>query len=729
MINKIGIGLMAKILLFSFCVLSGLYLFSQDTLPFQDPNLEPETRIIDLLDRLNLEEKASLLLYNSPAIERLNIPEYNWWNESLHGIGRAGKATVFPQAIGMAATFDPELIQNIADAISTEARAKHNAAIAKGSTQQYTGLTFWSPNVNIYRDPRWGRGQETWGEDPFLTSVMGSVYIKGLQGNNPDFLKAAACAKHFAVHSGPEKTRHEFNAIPNEIDFHETYLPAFKSLVDNGVDGVMCAYNQLYDEPCCGNNSLLQSILRDQWGFTGYIVTDCWALNDFITHQKIVTKETEAASIAIRAGVNLNCGTIYKSITEAVENGKISESEIDNVLRPLLRTRIKLGILTQEDQTPFDNITAEVVNCEEHKILAYKAAVESIVLLKNKNNVLPIRLDSIQKIFVCGPTAADIDVLLGNYNGFSGELVTLLEGVINKVDAGTVVDYSMGALLSTDSIYHGIYHASSSDVIIASIGNSRMLEGEEGDAMLSKNGGDRKEIKLPENQIEFIRKLRKAAPDKKLIVVINGGGAIAIPEINELADAILFAWYPGEQGGNAIADIIFGNQNPSGKLPLTFYESLDDLPPFDDYSMENRTYKYFKGKTLYPFGFGLSYTTFEYSDLKINKSSFSNNDSIEIRFTLSNTGEIAGEEVVQLYIKAPETILTKPIKSLKGFTRIFLMEGETKDVKFNININDLTHWNTESDEFEVKAGKYEIQIGASSSDIRIKTSIEIGKPN
>jgi beta-glucosidase len=697
-------------------------LFSQEIIPFQNPNLNIEARINDLLGRLTLEEKASLMLYNSPAIEGLNIPEYNWWNESLHGIGRAGKATVFPQAIGMAATFDPELIQNIADAISTEARAKHNAAIAKGSTQQYTGLTFWTPNVNIYRDPRWGRGQETWGEDPFLTSVMGSAYVNGLQGNNPDFLKAAACAKHFAVHSGPEKTRHEFNAIPNEVDFHETYLPAFKALVNNRVEGVMCAYNQLYDEPCCGNNLLLKSILRDQWGFTGYIVTDCWALNDFITHQKIVTAEAEAAGMAVKAGVNLNCGMIYKSIAEAVENGRISEAEVDDGLRPLLRTRIKLGILTQDDETPFDNITPEVVNCEEHKILAYEAAVKSIVLLKNKNNALPLQLDSIQKIFVSGPTAANIDVLLGNYNGFSGELVTLLEGIINKVDAGTVVEYSMGALLNTDSVYHGIYHASNSDVIIASIGNSRMLEGEEGDAMLSKNGGDRKEIKLPENQIEFIRRLRKAAPDKKLIVVINGGGAIAIPEINELADAILFAWYPGEQGGNAIADIIFGNQNPSGRLPLTFYESIEDLPPFENYSMHNRTYRYFKGKALYPFGFGLSYTAFEYSDLKTEKTSYIENEEIELTFKLSNQGKRIGEEVVQLYVKSPEAFL---IKSLAGFDRVLLNKGETKDLKFNINTNDLAHWNTESDEFEVKAGLYEIQIGSSSSDIRLRSTIEI----
>ncbi|MCF8369285.1 MAG: glycoside hydrolase family 3 C-terminal domain-containing protein [Bacteroidales bacterium] len=677
------------------------------------------------MNRLTLEEKASMTLYNSPAIERLGIPEYNWWNEALHGVARAGKATVFPQAIGMAATFDEDLIERVSSAIADEARAKHNAAKAKGSYQQYTGLSFWTPNVNIYRDPRWGRGQETWGEDPYLTSMMGVAFVKGLQGDDPNHLKAAACAKHFAVHNGPEKTRHEFNAIPSEIDFHETYLPAFEALVKNGVAGVMCAYNQVYGSPCCGNTPLLKTILREQWGFDGYIVSDCWALSDFISFQKIVPDATDAAAMAVKAGVNLNCGTVYKSIPEAIKEGKITESELDAVLWPLLKTRIKLGLLDVGENLLYADIGPEVPGSEEHRQLAYEAAVKSVVLLKNKNQCLPLDLNEIHKIYVTGPTAADNAVLLGNYNGLSGQLVTLLEGIIQKVDAGTVVDYSMGALLNTDSVYHGIYHAGNSDVIIASIGNSRLLEGEEGDAMLSKSGGDRADIKLPENQVEFIRKLRQAGPDKKLIVVINGGGAIAFPEINDLADAVLFAWYPGEQGGKAIADLIFGDQNPSGRLPVTFYADTEDLPPFEDYSMKYRTYRYFSGEPLYAFGHGLSYTSFEYSDLKTNAEVFSTAEQIEVSLRISNSGNYEGEEVVQLYVKDTDPGPDRPIKSLKGIKRVFLKPGESQKVTFIIPLKDLRHWNTDIDEWKLNRGVYGIEVGASSVDIRQTISVKV----
>lgn len=706
-----------------FGLLYSLNTIAQETFPFQDADKDIEIRIDDLIGRLTLAEKASMMLYNSPAVERLDIPAYNWWNESLHGIGRAGKASVFPQAIGLAATFDPDLLFRIATAISDEARAKHNAAIAKGSAQQYTGLTFWSPNVNIFRDPRWGRGQETYGEDPFLTATMGLAYVKGLQGDDPKYLKASACAKHFVVHSGPEKTRHSFNAIPAEIDFHETYLPAFKALVEGGVETVMCAYNQVYDEPCCGNKMLLEDILRNQWVFKGHIVSDCWALSDFIGFQKITPDEISTAAMAVDAGVNLNCGYVYKFIPQAVEAGLITEEKVDAVLRPLLRTRFKLGLLDEE--SPFSEISPEVVNCEKNRQLAYEAAAKSVVLLKNDKHTLPLILDSLQKIFVTGPTAADINVLLGNYNGFSGNLVTLLEGIINKVDAGTVVDYSQGALFNTDSIYHGIYQASGADVTIACIGNSRMLEGEEGDAMLSANGGDRVDIKLPENQIEFIRRLRIEAPEKPLIVVITGGSAIAIPEISKLADAILFAWYPGEQGGNAIADIIFGTINPSGRLPLTFYEGLDDLPPFDDYSMENRTYKYFRGTPIYPFGFGLSYSTFSYNVLKLDQTKYNQEDEIRIEFALTNICQVDGEEVVQLYVINPPSQSNKPIKSLKGFQRLALKAGESKEISFVIKVKELASWNTDVGDFAVFPGTYTFQIGASSSDIKLSAEVEI----
>jgi beta-glucosidase len=694
---------------------------SNQKYPFQDSNLEIEKRIDDLLKRLSLKEKASLMLYNNPSIEHLDIPAYNWWNESLHGIGRAGRATVFPQAIGLAATFDKNLLYRVADAISDEARAKHNVAIAKGSYLQYTGLTFWSPNVNIFRDPRWGRGQETYGEDPHLTSILGVAYVHGMQGNDPNHLKTSACAKHFAVHSGPEESRHYFNALPDKRELHEIYFPAFKALVDANVESVMCAYNQLNNEPCCGNQDLLQRTLREKWNFKGHIVSDCWAISDFVNFQKITENEVDAAVMAMKAGVNLNCGSYYNYIEEAVKQGKISEYEVDKLLRPVLRTRFKLGLFDTTPSSPYSQITEAVINSNEHQKLAYEAASKSIVLLKNDKQTLPINNEQIHKVFVTGPTASDNTVLLGNYNGFSGNLVTTLEGVINKVDAGTVVDYSMGTLMKTDSIFHGEFHASSSDLIIACIGNSRLLEGEAGDAMLSKHGGDRKEIKLPENQIELIRKLRKAAPDKKLVVVVNGGSAIALPEVSKLADAILFAWYPGEQGGNAIADIIFGNTNPSGKLPITFYNSISDLPPFDDYSFTNRTYQYFKGVPLYSFGHGLSYSTFKYQNLKGHiKDSI-----IELKLEISNSSEISGEETVQVYVSHDGLYENNPIKRLVAFERIHLQKGETKQVTFTIPLKDLKRWDNDTEDFTFKKGQYDFKIGSSSSDIRQKIQFSI----
>jgi beta-glucosidase len=699
-------------------------LIAQPEYPFQNPLLTMEERLNDLLDRLTLEEKTAMMLYNSPGVERLDISPYNWWNESLHGIGRAGKATVFPQAIGLAATFDEDLIFRIADVISNEARAKHNAAVAKGSYQQYTGLSFWTPNINIFRDPRWGRGQETYGEDPYLTAKIGTAYVKGLQGDHPKYLKAAACAKHFVVHSGPEKIRHEFNAVPDEIDFRETYLPAFKKLVEAKVETVMCAYNQLYAEPCCGSKMLLQTILRAELGFEGHIVSDCWALMDFISHQKVAKDGIEAATMAAEAGVNLNCGTVYQHLDKAIEAGKITPARIDELLKPLLRTRFKLGLLDYEDQSPYADIDPDILNSREHRQLAWEAAVKSIVLLKNEKRILPLQTDTIQKIFVTGPTAFDNMVLIGNYNGFSGNLVTLVEGMMNKADAGTVVEYSTGTLLNTD-VYHGIYHASSSDVVIASIGNSRLLEGEEGDAMLSNNGGDRLDIRLPDNQIEFIKKLKKEANGKPLVIVVTGGSAIAIPEIAELADALIFAWYPGEQGGNAIADILFGNENPSGRLPITFYKSVDDLPPFDEYSMQDRTYRFFKGDPLFPFGHGLSYTTFEYRDFNLTENGSVKQETIDLEFTLKNTGNKPGEEVVQVYVKKPHQHGQMPVKSLVSFKRVELAGGSETKVVVTIEASELSSWDVKTQKMVITPGEYYFEIGASSADIRLKGSIEL----
>lgn len=709
---------------FILFLLTSNYIFSQAQYPFQDPTIDTEIRINDLLGRLTLEEKASMMLHNNPAIERLGIPAYNWWNESLHGVARAGKATVFPQAIGLAATFDEDLIFRVADAISDEARAKHNAAVAKNNYQQYTGLTFWSPNVNIFRDPRWGRGQETYGEDPFLTSRLGIAYVNGLQGDNPNFLKASACAKHFVVHSGPEETRHSFNAIPSEIDLYETYLPAFKALVDGGVESVMCAYNQLYGEPCCGNQFLLVDLLRNKWNFKGHIVSDCWAIMDFITHQKIADNGSDAAVIAANAGVNLNCGVNYKYIPEAVWQGKISEQKIDTLLAPVIRTRIKLGLLDNPDANPYSKIQPDVVNCTQHQQLAYETAVKSIVLLKNDNQTLPLKKDKLKKIFLTGPTMLDNSVLLGNYNGFSDNLITFLEGLINKVDIGTVVDYNIGTLLNTTNVFSGLYLASDADVIIASIGNTMMLEGENGDAILSTSGGDRNDLKLPENQVELLRKLKKQAPEKPLVVIVTGGSAIDLKEVSDLADALLFVWYPGEQGGNALADILFGIQNPSGRLPVTLYKSVEDLPAFDDYNMQNRTYRFFKESPLYPFGYGLNYSSFQYSDAEISTPK-SEKEEINITVKIKNTGFFDGEEVVQLYVVKPALHDRNPIKSLCGFKRVALKADESKQITIIVNKTDLKAWDVVSKEYVLTKGIYEFQVGSSSANIKLTTHINL----
>jgi beta-glucosidase len=685
-------------------------------LPFRNTELSYDQRIDNLLKLMTPEEKVSQLLYNSPAIDRLGIPQYNWWNECLHGVGRAGKATVFPQAIGLAATFDDKLIERIGDAISTEARAKYNVAIRKGNRTQYMGLSFWTPNINIFRDPRWGRGQETYGEDPYLTGQMGSAFVQGLQGTNPDYLKASACAKHFAVHSGPEKSRHRFNAEPFEKDLHETYLPAFKILIDNGVEAVMCAYNRLYDEPCCGSHFLLKKILRQDWGFNGHIVSDCWALDDIWKRHKVVETKEEAAAMAAKAGVNVNCGYIYKHLEEAIEQGLVKEEKLDEILRPLFMTRLKLGLFDPIGSLPFDTIGPEWVNCKSHKLLAYEAAVKSIVLLQNRDSILPLDKKKVKNIFVTGPTAANIQVLAGNYNGWSGEMVTFLEGIVDEVDAGTAVDYSQGCLMNTPGKYYGFWEAQMADVIIMCLGNSKLMEGEEGEAMLNSEGGDRNDIRLPESQREFISLMREKVPETPIIAVITGGSAIALQDVLELADAVLFAWYPGEQGGRAMADILFGEATPSGRLPVTFYASVDDLPPFDDYSMDNRTYKYFKGEPLFPFGYGLSYTNFDYTKAMVRKTNFQAGEPIHFELTLKNSGEYDGEEVVMIYAsKAGQPLdedgifLPSSENYLVAFQRVSLKAHQSKTLSFEIDLMNMFQWDMENQCYYIQKGNYILQ--------------------
>ncbi len=693
--------------------------------PFQDPSKPIEKRIDDLISRLTIEEKAKLMVYNSPAIERLGIPEYNWWNECLHGVGRAGKATVFPQAIGMAATFDDELLFRVASAISDEARAKHYAALRKGSRDQYTGLSFWTPNINIFRDPRWGRGQETYGEDPFLTGRLGTAFVKGLQGNDSKFLKTSACAKHYVVHSGPEESRHRYNALPDEIDFRDTYLPAFKTLVNAGVESVMCAYNRTYGEPCCGSKFLLDDVLRNEWGFKGHIVSDCWALDDIWKRHKVVDREVDAAVMSATAGVNLNCGYIYKFLPEAVKKGLISESVVDDDLRYLLRTRFRLGLLDPKEKTPWSGLSEDIVDGKEHRKLAYEVAAKSIVLLKN-DGVLPLK--NPKNIFVTGELAADVTALVGNYNGFSGEMVTMLEGLVGRVDAGTIVDYSKGYLLGKDSLFNGFWQAGMADATIACVGLNRLMEGENGDAMLNPYGGDRKTIELPDNQIEFLKKLKRSISKNKkhkLIVVVYGGSTIGLKEVEKLADAILFAWYPGEEGGHAIADVILGNVNPSGKLPVTFYESTKDLPPFDDYGMQGRTYRYFKGKALYPFGYGLSYSDFEFNKVSIPKTNLGERDSITVKMSVSNKGDYNGDEVVQVYAVQEEPSEKAPIRSLIDFKRVTVKASDTIAINIKIPVNRLQQWDIKTKEYRVFPGRYFIQIGHSSGDIIAQEEIKM----
>ncbi len=697
-----------KILL-SIIVISCSICHGQYKYPFLNPASSVEKRVNDLLGRLTTDEKFSLLLYNSPGVERLGIPKYNWWNEALHGVARAGRATVFPQAIGLAATFDDSLIKKIANAISDEARAKYNAAIKNNNRSQYLGLTFWSPNINIFRDPRWGRGHETYGEDPYLTGRIGTAFVKGLQGNDPRYYKTVACAKHFAVHSGPEPLRHAFNAVVSNTDLYNTYLPAFQKLVvDAKVGGVMCAYNRTDSLPCCGSKFLLQDILRNEWGFKGYVVTDCWALDDIFRYHHFVKTPEEAATMAIKNGVNVECGNTLKTLQSALQKGLLTEGDINASLKINLEILMKLGLFDPRGKNPYDRIPEKVINSEANRLLAKRAAVESMVLLSNKNNSLPLS-SNLKNILVTGPNADDINVLLANYNGNSGNLVTILEGVTNAVSPSTVIFHNRGCEL-TDTVRQDVHWMiSEADAVVAVLGLSPLLEGENGDAYLSEAGGDKKNISFPYAQLKYLKEVRKRTK-KPLIVVIMAGSCIELSEVENIADAVLLAWYPGEQGGNAVADVLFGKANPGGRLPVTFYQSNNDLPAFEDYSMKGRTYRYITGKPLHPFGFGLSYTFFSYSHL--NTSTFQNGFSF--RFDLKNTGAVDGDEVVQLYIRHIGKSVNEPASQLKNFQRVHLKKGETKRINLYLPMTDLKYWDEKTGQWTIYPGEYEVMIGNSS---------------
>ncbi len=698
---------------------------SAETLPFMDPKRPTDERVADLIGRMTLPEKVSQMTHESPAIERLGVPAYNWWNECLHGVARAGRATVFPQAIGMAATFNEDLIFDVSSAISDEARAMYQAAIDKDRRLRYGGLTFWTPNINIFRDPRWGRGQETYGEDPYLTSVIGTAFVRGLQGDDPRYLKTAACAKHYAVHSGPEALRHEFDAQVSLKDMYETYLPAFKALVDADVEAVMCAYNRTNGEPCCGSKTLLHKILREQWGFAGHILSDCWAIVDFYQGHNVVETPAQAAALAVNSGVSLDCGNSFPHLVDAVQQGLVTEQAIDEVLAILLRTRFKLGMFDPPGMNPYSKISADVIRSKEHQQLARKAAVESIVLLKNANGVLPLRKDA-KRLYVTGPCAANVEVLLGNYFGVSDNLVTILEGITGKLEPGSFAGYTQGFLLDRENVNPIDWtsgDAKEADAMIVVMGYSPQLEGEEGAAIASPHKGDRQDIGLPPNQVNFLRRLRQGN-SKPIIVVLTGGSPVAIPEVHELADAILYVWYPGEQGGVAVADVIFGDVSPAGRLPLTFPKSTDQLPPYDDYSMVGRTYRYMTAEPLYPFGFGLSYSRFEYGNLKLDSTQPRQGETVLATVTVRNVGDVAGDEVVQLYLTDVEASVRTPISALKGFRRIRLKPGQHREVAFTIT-PEMMSLVDENGDSRLEPGRFRVTIGGCSPGQR---GADLGAP-
>ena len=820
---------------------------------YKNPNLPIADRVNDLVSRMTLEEKVSQMMNAAKPIPRLDIPAYDWWNESLHGVARAGFATVFPQSIGLAATWDTELISQVADAISTEARAKNNDCLKRGDCNRYEGLTAWSPNINIFRDPRWGRGQETYGEDPYLTSRMGVEFVKGLQGNDPKYFKMISTPKHYAIHSGPESERHRFNAVIDERDLYDTYLPAFEACVrEGGAYSVMCAYNRYQGDACCANNTLLKKILRDNWGFPGYVTTDCGAIYDMYMFHKTAPNKMVGSAAALKAGTDLECGDDYGSLVQAVKQGLVTESEIDVALKRVMTARFKLGMFDPPDMNPYRKIPVKEIDSPAHRQLALRAARESIVLLKNTNNLLPLKKD-LKKIAVIGPTADDYLALLGDYYGWPSTFVTPLRGIQNKVSPQTEIVYEKGSNLAEDGgvlelvpnsslstdgkpglkaeyfnnrdlsgrsvltrvdpivdsnwqklekvpglkvtdfsvrwsgmltpktsgeyviavtgddgyrlwidgklvidnwkvygsgtikataslsagkaypikleYFQGEYEceaslqwippnqnsfakaielAKQSDVVIFVGGITSRVEGEEMKVPLEGfSGGDRTSLDLPKVQERLLKALQ--ATGKLIVLVLTSGSPIAVNWANEKIPAIVQLWYPGEEGGTALADVLFGDYNPAGRTPVTFYQSVNQLPAFTDYNMTGRTYRYFGGKPLYPFGYGLSYTRFAYSNLDVPKGTESGK-SVSLKVQVSNVGERAGDEVVEVYIKRIAASVRVPIQSLQSFRRVHLEPGQTLTIMFEISPRQLSFINGQNKRV-VEPGDYQISVG------------------
>lgn len=839
---------------------------------YLNTNLSIEKRVDDLVARMTLEEKASQMSFASEAIDRLGIPEYNWWNECLHGVARSGRATVFPQAIGLAATWDRSMVYEMADVTSTEARAKYNDFQSKGKRGIYQGLTFWSPNINIFRDPRWGRGMETYGEDPYLTGEIGTQFIKGLQGDDPDYFKVIATSKHYAVHSGPEPQRHSFNAIVGDRDFRDTYFPAFRKTIEEGkAYSVMCAYNAYMGEPCCGSDVLLEQLLRDELGFEGYVVSDCGAIRDFFRGHNIVETAAEASAIAVMAGNDLNCGHAYDSLVAAVKQGLIAEADLDVSVKRLMTARMKLGMFDPPEDVPWSDLDVQIVASAKHNRVALETARKSMVLLKNEDNTLPLSKE-IDKIAVIGPNAADIEVMCGNYNGTPVDPVTPLQGIIDKSEGVSTVRYARGCahaeglpfleaipsryLFATEDLkengltasyynnknaegepviedidknvdfywwdmspyenlqddrfsvtwtgylvpeksgryavggegkyFHLIIdgqpvasnrsvHRPSkkygyidlkagqpyeiklmmwdnqgdamcrliwespqqnlqkqaletvhwADQVIMFMGLSPRLEGEEMKVEVEGfNGGDRTSLHLPEVQRQLIQQV--VATGKPVVLVLLNGSAVSINWENENVPAILEAWYPGEAAGTAIADVLFGDYNPAGRLPVTFYRSVEDLPPFDDYNMDGKTYRYFDGDVLYPFGYGLSYSTFVYNNLSLDKNSITAGESVTVSVDVTNTSEVDGEEVVQFYIHETDTPDSRPLLDLRGFERVTINAGETKTISVELSEHELAYYDLEKDAYTLDPGRIEVFAGPSSDRERLlQTVLEV----
>lgn len=687
---------------------------------YYDRTEEFRTRAAELVSKMTLEEKVFQTVHTAPEIKRLGVKSYNWWNEALHGVARAGVATIFPQAIGLAASFDEDLVYEVAEAVSTEGRAKFNMQQKFEDNDIYKGLTFWAPNVNIFRDPRWGRGHETFGEDPYLTSKLAVRYINGMQGDG-EFLKVAACAKHFAVHSGPENIRHEFNAEVSKQDLRETYLPAFKACVrDAHVEAVMGAYNRVNGEPCCGSKTLLTDILREEWGFEGHVTSDCGAIVDFHERHRVTEGPVQSVAMAMGNGCDLNCGKMFLYLKKAVEDGLLPEEKLDESVIRLFTARMKLGLFEEKDAIPFASIDYSEVDSDKMRELNLKAAKRTLVLLKNENNLLPLKKDKLKTIGVIGPNANSRGALVGNYEGTSSRYVTVLEGIQDYLGEKVKVRYSEGCHLylehvsdfglCNDRISEVKAVCEESDVIIACFGLDAGIEGEEGDPNNKYAGGDKKDLELPGIQKQVLSTIVNCG--KPVVLVLLSGSALTVGE-EEKIPAILQAWYPGAQGGRGIAEVLFGEQSPEGKLPVTFYHSVEELPDFTDYSMKNRTYRYMEKPALYPFGYGLSYTSFSLDQAEFVKAD--NGGGLTVTAFITNTGAVEGAQTLQVYVKAPYE--SAPKYQLKGLKKVRLLPGETKKVEIALTREAFLVYDKAGESMEC-GGEYLVYAGFCQPDDR-----------